>query len=153
MQHLTPNQVIRFVGGELARDEYAALQAHLETCAACRAAVEKQRALHATMADWATPPAPDLTHRVLAELAADAPGALRLPWSAVLRVAAMIVLGVGVGYVSGKVAVQAASSGQTGTEPQVADAAPDVELLSEPDAVGLWIAYDELAPADSEDAS
>ena len=154
MDHVSPDKVIKYVANELSPDEQRAIASHLTACAACRAQIEQQQALYSAMDSWViTPPKIDLTESVLDQLAVtpQAP-TRRLLMAPALRIAAAIVLGVGLGHVAGRW-VQRPEPVQDTPSPALAATAPDFELLSEPDVIGLWIAYDELTSPDAEDAS
>lgn len=56
--------------GELSFDEEECVDAHLDTCAECRAALERQRSLHAALDDFAIEPPASLLRESRAELAA-----------------------------------------------------------------------------------
>jgi anti-sigma factor RsiW len=153
VQHVSPNLVVRYVAGELSADEAAALQAHTAECAACRAQVGEQQALHAALGSWVVHPAEvDLTARIAGQLDGGSQMGRRSRINAVLRVAAAVLLGVGVGHEAGRWVPHSEGT------PPVADGTPvavppDYELLSEPDVVGLWYTYDELGDTAAEDAS
>jgi anti-sigma factor RsiW len=64
--------IVRAADGSLDADGRAALDAHLETCAACREALEGQRAARAALAAWPEAMAlPDFSARVMARLERD----------------------------------------------------------------------------------
>jgi hypothetical protein len=56
--------------GELSFDEEEQVDAHLDTCAECRAVLERQRSLHAALDDFAVEPPAPLLRKCRAELAA-----------------------------------------------------------------------------------
>jgi anti-sigma factor RsiW len=159
VHHVSPNQVVRFVAGELSADERGVLQAHLAACRACRAQVEAQQALHETLGDWVAEPAglevTEATLRLVDAAAALPPqgsgASQRSRLVAALRVAAAVGLGVGLGHATGRWVF----------EPQTVDRVPVIGesgppsygLLSEPDVVGLWMAYDDLNSPHAEDGS
>lgn len=104
-------QLLRLVAGELADDERLALEAHLSSCASCRAQYEELRRSWEILGHWPLPEGPaDLTGSILAAAAAptppDAPAitagtrrAGRRPgW---LRVAAAIAVASAVGVCAG----------------------------------------------------
>lgn len=53
-----PEELMAFVDGEGSADARAAIEMHLDTCAACRALVEDQRRLTGTLQTWRVPDAP-----------------------------------------------------------------------------------------------
>jgi anti-sigma factor RsiW len=145
VEHLSPSQVIRFAAGELPADADAALARHVAGCDACRAQVAEQRALAAALGAWnVTPPITDLTARVLEELKRPAlrprPG-LRI--YRVLRVAAAVLLGLGLGCGAERLVLGSRSSAPPAS-PDAPVADLDYVLLATPDDVGLGTAYDML---------
>lgn len=139
MEHVRQTELIQLVAGELATPRRAAVERHLADCAVCRALYEEQQAVWQALQPWqAQGAAPDLLAGIEAKL--DTPAVvLRSPWSTagrLARVAAAIVIGVGVGY-------GAARQG-SGTHPIVAPvAAEDVEQAA---AEALGIEYFEDLP-------
>jgi anti-sigma factor RsiW len=151
VEHVTANLAIRYVSGEMSPAERAALEAHVAGCSACRERVEAQRRLAEVLGAWETPArGVDLTAAVLDRLEANPKGRVRrLSLFGALRIAAAVVLGVGLGHAGARL-VPAPDSAQM--EPTDAPA-PSYALLSEPDVVGLWVTYDDLAEQDGEGAT
>lgn len=74
MSHLEPNLLERYLDGELSREELAAAEAHLASCASCREDLGRLRAIFVELAALpAEPPPVDLTPLVLARIAPPAP--------------------------------------------------------------------------------
>lgn len=161
MDHLSPSQVIAYVGGESTPTDRAACAAHLAMCSACATLVQTQQRLVGVLDAWGPADASetDVAAAVLARL--DAPQTLRLRpwrWAAALRVAAAIVLGLGVGYFSGRwrVSVTPAQPVAVPTIPGATDTTVeplDYALFADPDMTGLEFAYDELMQAEQGRAS
>lgn len=80
------------VDGELTRDEQAQLDAHLNTCPACRALYAELAGLHA--ADWTPEVPPELTDRVLNALPAQRSGKVIYwkRWGAMAAAIALVAL-------------------------------------------------------------
>jgi anti-sigma factor RsiW len=153
VDHVNARQVIRHVAGELTPDERARIDAHAAACADCRARIAQQQALHAALAGWtAEPPSVDLTAATLRRLdAGPATPVWRIRLAPAMRVAAAVVVGVGVGYAAGRWARAPGTADRVA--PVVEATPPSYGLLSEPGVVGLWVTYDELTDPDAEDAS
>jgi anti-sigma factor RsiW len=154
VDHISPSEAIRYVGGELPPAEQAGLERHVAECPVCRACVEEQRELFALLGAWQVRPrTADQAAAVLDRLdAATEGGTRRLNVPAVLRVAAAVVLGVGLGYAGGRL-VPVTDSTPRSDRAATASEPPAYELLSEPDVVGLWWTYDELEVQQGEGTS
>lgn len=78
--------------GELTRDEQAQLDAHLNTCPACRALYEELAGLHA--ADWTPEVPPELASRIMNALPAQRSGKVIYwkRWGAMAAAIALVVL-------------------------------------------------------------
>jgi len=101
MEHVRQTELIQLVAGELATPRRAEVERHLADCAVCRALYAEQQAVWQALEPWQAQGAErDLLAGIAAKL--DAPAVvLRSPWSTagrLARVAAAIVIGVGVGY-------------------------------------------------------
>ncbi|HVP00487.1 MAG TPA: HEAT repeat domain-containing protein [Bryobacteraceae bacterium] len=72
-----------YLYGELSFDQEERVETHLDTCAACREALERQRAVHAAIDNIAMEPSPTLLRSCREELhmrLAEEPGAARHGW-------------------------------------------------------------------------
>ena len=99
--------ILRFLSGELEPDARRELQDHLEACSACRSAHEDLQASWNALGDWQVDvSAIDLTGRVLAQVddaghSESQPLRLAPSWTVPLRVAASILLAIGLGIGAG----------------------------------------------------
>ncbi len=105
MEHVRQTQMIRLVAGELADDERAAVERHLAGCGACRAAYESQARTWSVLGEWALPDTPRNLFAGIERKLASRAVAPRPRWAALRsigRIAAAVLIGVGVGYATGK---------------------------------------------------
>lgn len=154
MVHCSPIETVRYVSGELAPAARAAFEAHVAECPQCAGLVREQEALVARLDDWALGVgSSDLTASVLARLDAttDA-GTRRVGVYGVLRVAAAVAMGVGLGHAGGRL-LSSHDLAPTTTEATQPAEPPDYQLLSQPGAVGLWEAYVELESEEGGESS
>lgn len=105
MRHVRDTELIRLAAGEIEAADAARVQAHLETCAACRARLAEQVRVRDMLGAWiATPPSDvvaSLQSRLAARDAAPRVIPMRGAWrvaARVARIAAAVVVGVGAGY-------------------------------------------------------
>lgn len=122
----------------------ASARAHIETCPTCRRRVEEYREVEAWLGEWTqTAGEHDVTDAVLARLhAAPAPPrALLVGWYRAARVAAAVVIGVGVGYAGSAALHRRPAPVPPADSPAFgADAGlPGDGLLAAPSASGLWL--------------
>ena len=145
MSHLSPSQLIQYAGGELSPAQSATLEAHLAECRACQTRVYEQQTLTNVLGEWQPDPrAADLTRSVLDRLDGAPPSLPRAPsLSSMLRIAAAILLGVGMGHAGGRL-LHASDSREVLENSTRVPEPPDYELLSSPAPVGLWESYIEL---------
>jgi len=88
MRHLTEAEFVHAADGSLGDAELAAIDAHLASCAECRAAIDAQTSAHRALAARAIEPVRDLSAAIRARLEADLPWIERLNWRRLsLRVA------------------------------------------------------------------
>lgn len=87
-----PELLSASLDGELTADEQARLDAHLDTCPACRALYEELAGLHA--ADWEPEVPPELTDRILNDLPAQRSGKVVYwkRWGAMAAAIALVAL-------------------------------------------------------------
>ncbi len=106
MEHPSESILIRLAAGELPPEQRAGLNEHVAACAVCRAALEQLNSVRRLLGVWQ----PDAgAHDVwpALEQRLEARGALRVAWVGVhrlSRIAAIVVLGVGLGYGSTRLA-------------------------------------------------
>jgi len=142
MNHLSENETIRFAADELPAGARQALEAHVNDCAACRAAIEAQRALCDGLGEWTVDAgARDLWPGLAQRL--DHPGAHAAPTGYRFgRIAAAVLLGLGAGYGTGRLASPLPMTAAQ-RPPMTADAALSqlgLGALAEPSATGLYAA-------------
>jgi anti-sigma factor RsiW len=99
------------VGGEAHENERIALEAHLPSCAECRCALDEYRELRQAMADLKEGSAPrgaieSTWTRVQQEIAPAKKGGRVMAMEWLIRAAAVVVIGVAIGYSSMQVAAQ-----------------------------------------------
>ncbi len=160
MEHVRPTELIQLAAGELGAESRARVLQHLETCAACGRAFEQQRRLHAVLDAWnAVPPGIDLVAGLERKLENRSQIILRPFWGSAAqagRVAAAVLLGVGLGY--GAARALTPGSQPAPTPPVIAQAdtpssaESPVDVLADPSPAGLYAALlDMTAPADDEE--
>lgn len=106
MEHVRKTQMIRLMAGELADVERAAVERHLAGCGACRAAYESQATIWSVLGEWTLPDTPRNLFPGIERKLASRAVAPRPRWTtlrSVGRVAAAVLIGVGVGYAAGRV--------------------------------------------------
>lgn len=144
MRHVSETNLIKLAAGELPDDRRREFEAHLESCVECREAFEQHRALRDVLGDWpAEIGAPDQWPAIDQRLDDWRPVIIRPLWTKigrVSRIAAVIVLGVGTGYLGGRTV---ASRG--GEQPPVATVTDEEALdalgfhfVESPSATGLF---------------
>ena len=126
MSHVSVTNLIKLAAGELPEDQRRTIEEHIASCSACRAAFEEHRALRDVLGQWqVTAETSDMWPGVDRRLDNRRLTIIRPVWATVGRIAAAVVLGVGVGYVGGRMATH------TGTPQQpVAAAVSDEDALS-----------------------
>lgn len=157
MEHVQPSELIRYAANELAEPRCAEIAEHLRLCAECRANFERQNALWNTLGDWSCgAPQVDLTSGVERKLAAAAEApVLQLRLLNLTRIAAAILIGVGVGFWAGRAQMKGTS--ETPVEMTAAEVENEaltvlgVEYLSQPSPAGLYAGLLDLE-ADTERA-
>ncbi len=102
MQHLDDMQIIRLVAGDLLPGEADTFWSHIADCPDCARRVGEQERLWRGLAVWQAPSeVPDVVGRALREL--DRAGRARpRAWWPVGRIAAGLLLGIGVGHAAGR---------------------------------------------------
>jgi len=155
VDHLSPSQVIAYVGSGLTPADRATCAAHLAACPACVAQVQSQQRLVDVLGDWSSPVGSDADVAAAVLTRLDASQTLQLrPWrlAAALRVAAAIVLGVGVGHFGSRWRAAPPTANPTPAPtldvPSASDEPLDYALLADPDITGLESAYDALDQAE-----
>jgi hypothetical protein len=143
MNHVRDTDAIRLAAGELPANEAREIRSHLARCEACRRRAEEQATLWREIGLW-SPEAPVCDVSIAAGPAASQPTTPHRPWSfaaGISRIAAAVLLGVGVGYAVGRWNVS--PSGQPAPAAQADSPAPtDDELglpfLESPSPAGLY---------------
>ncbi len=147
MEHLSESTLIKLAAGELPSEQRAGWDRHIAECAACRAALSELGAVRELLGAWPVEAGardvwPALQRRLEQQYVA------RLVWPRVYRlsrVAAIVVLGVGLGYGSAKLAavrsaVAPVESSGTGAESSLAGLG--FEVIEHTSATGLFAAID-----------
>lgn len=154
MRHVRDTELIRLAAGESEADDAARVQAHLETCAACRARHAEQVRLREMLGAWTVTPPGDVVANLRSRLAARdaAPrvipmrGAWRVA-TRVARIAAAVVVGVGAGY--GAAHFSAAPRHATESPPESWQDDPlGLRFLADASPVGLSAVLSDLESGD-----
>ncbi|MEW6252947.1 MAG: zf-HC2 domain-containing protein [Planctomycetota bacterium] len=146
MPHAHATDLIKLIAGELPPARAIELTTHLATCSACRRRYEEHTATHARLNEWLVPAAVhrDLLPLIEQRLAqpARAVPALWTRFARVARVAAAILVGVGLGYGAARGTLsQTPSDAAPGAsadaqDQQLAEAA--VDFFAEPSPAGMY---------------
>lgn len=152
MRHLREIELIELASGRAADD---VAQAHLEACESCRIRYEAVRHTHDALGRWTAEPAagdlwPAVRRRLLRRPAAAERSALRRA-SRLLRVAAAIVIGIGLGHGAGRLWTPGRTSTSTAA-PDVGDALA-LYALENPSPTGLMLVLEEAEGADGGEAT
>lgn len=144
MTHLTDHLLLEIVAGRLDPAASTATQAHLTACPACAGRLSALQATWSVLGEWTlAQPAADLIPSIEKAIEMGSRQAIRaiqprLRWMNVARIAASIVLGVGLGHVAGRYFRTSPSS------TPIAAAAPDdvvnllaLDVLAQSGPVGL----------------
>ncbi|MGD8452714.1 MAG: anti-sigma factor [Phycisphaerae bacterium] len=146
MEHVRQTELIQLAANELADPRRAEVEHHLAACPACRALYAQQQALWGALGDWRPDETPlDLRAGVERRLADSGANSrpLWLTLGRASRVAAAVVIGVGVGYGAARtwspqqptpVPVTPAASEQAAVE------ALGIDYLAPPSPAGLYAA-------------
>ncbi|MBU0639215.1 MAG: zf-HC2 domain-containing protein [Planctomycetes bacterium] len=160
MSHVSETNLIRLAAAELSDGQRREIEAHLESCAECRKAFEQHRALRAVLGDWQVETdLPDQWPAIDQRLDDWQSATIRPGWTRagrIGRVAAAIVLGVGTGYVGGR--ILGARGGALQAVPMVsAEEVLDAlgfHFIELPSATGLFTTVSDLtSAAEAGDAS
>lgn len=158
MIHVSQTNLIKLAAGELPPDERREAEQHIAACDACGRAFDGVRDVHRLLGDWPV----NATGRdawPAVESSLRDPIVIRPAWSWTLRlsrIAAVIVLGTGVGYAAGTLAkpTPAATSGEANNvAPDEALTALGFDAIESPSATGLYVVItpEEEGARDSED--
>ncbi len=152
MNHVSETDLIRLVAGELHEARREALRRHIESCPACRQAFERQQAVAALLGAWTIEAEhPDLWPAIQRRL--DSPARpdtlpLRVRIGRITRVAAAVALGVGLGYLSGRIAGdvrQRSRAAVAAVDDEEALRAIDFHVIESTSPAGLYTVVCELA--------
>lgn len=122
MSHPTERQLVEFVTRRLDPKDAGGLTLHLAGCSGCRIRAERLAALYPVLGAWEAPPPPrDFEHAILA--AVDEEQRTHLRWREYARVAAAVILALGLGHVAAR------SFRATSTLPPPADATTAAQTL------------------------
>ncbi len=105
MEHVSETNLIKLSTGALSDVQRANIEAHLESCAECRAAFAKQRAVRDILGQWQVTGDSDLWPAVDRRLDERLPiisHPLRSTALSVGRVAAVVLVGLGLGHLAGR---------------------------------------------------
>jgi anti-sigma factor RsiW len=126
MKHATEIELIELAAGRLPAEHQADLAAHLAACPECARRRDEILATWDALGDWQVEPGRDLAPDVLA--AARAPG-WRKRARPVLRIAASVLIAIGVGHAAGRWAWPALE-GQPSPRPAAAEEQAAAQGLS-----------------------
>ncbi len=160
MEHVRPTELIQLAAGELGSESRARVLQHLDTCAACAQVFKQQQRVHAVLGEWdVVPPGIDRVAGLARKLDSRPQVVIRPFWGSTAqagRVAAAVLLGVGLGYgaarafTPGSQSPPAAPAVAQAETPRSAES--PVDVLADPSPAGLYAALlDMTAPADDEE--
>jgi anti-sigma factor RsiW len=151
MKHIEQTTLIKLVAGELSGDQRRDIEAHLASCDECRAALERQRTVYDVLGDWRLGAvALDQWPAVERRLEDWRPVIIRPIWAQVgrvSRIAAAVIVGVGAGYVGGRLAtpnVTPTPTFETISDEDALDAV-GFAVIESPSATGLFTTVLDLA--------
>ena len=149
MEHPSDAQLLDYAARRLPMAESIQIAVHVGACADCQARLVSLRAVWERLESWSTTlPTPDVTQRVLDRVAAeDRMVRPRVPWSA-LRVAAALLVALGVGHVAGRLTWQSARAAASPADEVAAASALQLDVLDSSAATSLAALLD--APPESE---
>ncbi len=154
MKHISRADLIRLAAEELPDRLPPDLQDHLQACDLCRAAHAEFSALRDLLGEWAVDtPSVDLLAAIEERLDAPRPVISRPQWSAaarVSRIAAAVLIGVGLGHLAGRLSRTAAPQGPlTVAQATEHDMAHELGLgvLESPTPAGLFTTVLDLTDA------
>ena len=151
MNHVSKTDLIKLAAGEFPDDQRREIEAHLESCTECREAFEEHRAIRDILGQWQVEiDAPALWPAIDQRLEDRQPVIIRPVWARAIRIsriAAVVALGVGLGYGTGRLA-GSGNLGQRLVPPTVtAEEALDslgFHFIESPSATGLFTTVFEL---------
>jgi anti-sigma factor RsiW len=155
MKHVRESELIEMAADRLSEESVGRIRAHLEACADCRELLDEYRAIYRTLGNWDVDESRDLWSQIAERLDQPEPRVLRSPWlsaARLTRVAAAVLVGVGLGYAAGRLwlsepTVPVASGNDV-------DAVLALYTLENPSPAGLTVTVNELAePDEAEGAS
>ena len=159
MRHVSPEDLVRLVSGQLPDAERLEAETHLRGCEGCRRSRDNIAAVHALLGEWKVDAqARDLWPAVERGLDAGGPAILHPRWapaSRLLRIAAAVVIAVGLGHAIGRLTSSPAApvsvASLEGAEVQAADEL-GLHVMEWPSAAGLFPTVLDLsnAPASGE---
>lgn len=155
MKHVSQTNLIKLAAGELPPEQRREVESHLASCRVCRTAAQQHAVVRDLLGDWAVDAGSrDVWSAIEPKL--DEPRIIRPAWGRVYRlgrVAAVVVLGVGLGYGAGRL-MGARPSAPKPTLP-VANADEALaklgfDAIESPSATGLFLAIvpDETSAAE-----
>ena len=130
MMHPSDAQLLDHMERRLPQAESAEVGAHLSACAACQARLASLKAVWEPLGLWSpTLPTPDVTENVLARLSTAKQATPRVfPWPAI-RVAAAILIAVGVGHITGRLTWRSAPAVASPVDEAAAASALQLDVL------------------------
>ena len=157
MSHVSKTSLIKLAAGELSDDQRREIEAHLESCAECWEAFEEHRAIRDILGQWqAESDTPDVWPAIDRRLDDWRPVIIRPIWMRVgqlSRIAAAVVLGVGLGYAGGRIAPHGGAASRpvsvVVSEEEALDAIA-FHFIESPSATGLFTTVLDLADDTSE---
>ena len=154
MSHVSTTSLIKLAAGELPDDQRRTIEEHLAACPQCRAALEEHRTLRDVLGQWQVETGtPDMWSAIDRRLDDRRRTVIRPAWTTIGRIAAAVVLGVGVGYVGGRMAAQTGAPPRSFTmsvSDEEALGALAFEFIESPSATGLATTVLGLADDESE---
>lgn len=133
MRHADDRDLLALIAGHLPEERRGQVERHVADCAECRGRLEGMRQVHQLLGKWeVTTAGSDLAPAVVAAARREAQAAAAPAWRrhapALLRLAAALVLGAGVGHLGAR-AVRPAGEGVPGVGSEV-DATAVAQALS-----------------------
>jgi anti-sigma factor RsiW len=145
MRHVSPEDRVRLASGELSDERRREIEAHLDGCAECRRSQAELAAVRDLLGEWKVDAGPrDMWPAIERRLEDRARVTLRPHWRAagwLLRIAAAIVLGVGLGHLAGRATLPGGAPRQLASAEEAERQASEglgLHAIEWPSAAGLF---------------